>query len=472
MQSSDDNGTFEPLNVTTINNYNITSTQGIYDDINDVTTFSYSVNYAGSGPSSNNFYLEIPKCAVDQLIPESLTSPSGNSIVYPYDDPRSGTTGVLWNSSLSRRTSHFSISFNGNVTNGKVSATVISGNRGATGEIAGPCKGNEEEVEMFEVSGFVFVDVDANSFKNNYETGIPNVVVRLFGNGVDDTIFTDISGRYSFTVPANSNDYVLSIPRTIGDVEFNTKFYESYDFTGSADNINLADEPEVNVSVTNDGASFDFPFSANTDNLILQFEEQTIFTNTRDFDFWRSMVRHAANQTSGDVEVPQEKIYEYLDRIERNDFFTKYLGNLLPDVPFKFVGETDAEKAAYALEVYLFNPSDQKKTPLQIFLRELLVAELNIVSGIYGVAGFEVDGLNAECQGGTVQQAENGKFYCNANTEEFHLALLAYGEGLAAQFMQLEIQKLSTSSISSISLSDGTQVFSTFNRTGSGGLGF
>jgi hypothetical protein len=476
MQSSDDTGTFVPTNEATVNNYNITAFPGSYSNELDVTIFSYSVSYAGSGPSSNNFYLEIPECAVDAFRPDLLKSPSGKSIVYPYEDSRSNTTGVLWNASLSRQTSDFSLFFDGDIRDGNISVTVESGNRGATGEIFGPCKGNEVEVEKFEVSGFVFVDVDGNNTKDLFETGIPNVVVRLQGNGFSQTKITNTVGEYSFTVPANSNDYVLSIPRTIDDEEFNIKFYESYDYSGPADNINI-DVPEVNISVTDDNVTFDFPFSANTIILREQFHNQTILTNTRDFDFWRSMVRHAANETSGDVEVPQEMIYEYLDRIERNDFFTKYVGNLLPDAPYQFEGTTGAEKAAYALEFYLFNPSDQNKTPLQIFLRELLVAELNIVSGIYGVAGFEVfDGLDSECLGGTVRQSEeNGRYYCNANTEEFHLALLAYGEGLAAQFMQMQAaasQKFTTSSVSSTSLDDGTRVFSTFNRTGSGGLGF
>jgi hypothetical protein len=471
MQSSDDTGTFTPINEATVNNYKITASPGNYNDELNVTIFNYTVSYAGSGPSSNNFYLEIPECAFDAFRPDLLKSPSGKSIVYPYEDSRSNTTGVLWNASLSRQTAKFSLFFDGDIRDGNISVTVDSGNRGATGFIAGPCKGNEEVVEMFEVSGFVFVDVNGNNTKDLFETGIPNVVVSLQGNGINLTKTTNTLGKYSFTVPVNSNDYVLSIPLTIGDEVFNTQFYESYDYTGPADNINIDGVPEVKVSVTN--VPFDFPFSADTDKLIEQFDDKTIFTNTRDFDFWRSMVRHAANQTSGDVEVPQEKIYEYLYRIERNDFFTKFAGNLLPDVPYQFEGETGPEKAAYALEVYLFNPSDQNKTPQQIFLRELLVAELNIVSGIYGVSGFKVDDMDSDCDGGTIIKSEqNGNYYCNANTEEFHLALLAYGEGLAAQFMPAAGMKVSTSSVSSTSLDDGTKVFESFNRTGSGGLGF
>lgn len=477
MQSSDGTGTFVPIFEATVNNYNITAQPGFYNEITDVTTFSYSVSYAGKGPSSNNFYLEIPECAVDKLIPESLVNPSGNPFIYPHEDMLSGTTGVLWNSSLSRKTSNFSISFNGNVTTGNVSATVLSGNKADTGEIAGPCKGNEEVVEIFEVSGFVFVDVDANLVKNTYETGIFNVILRLEGpGGYDEIATTDVFGKFSFLVPASSTDYTLTIPRTINGEEFNQQFFESYDFAGT--NLNADFEPVTTISVTDSDKTFDFAFLANTDDLIRQFDDREILSNAKDFAFWRKMVRHAANETQGAVEIPKKDIYNYLDLIEQDDFFTRIPAGILPDNPFRFEGNTNAERAAYALENFLFNPSDENKTPLELFLRELLLAELNIVSG-HGVQGFKLNPdelLNPveSCAGGETFTFE-GATYCTANVEEFHLALLGYGEGLAAEILlggTIDSLKLSTSSVSNTSLSDGTRVFSTFNRTGSGGLGF
>ncbi|MCA1801597.1 MAG: hypothetical protein LC662_03960 [Rhodothermaceae bacterium] len=398
-----------------------------------------------------------------------LKSPTGKSIVYPYEDSRSKTTGVLWNASLSRKTANFSVSFDGNIRTGNISATVDSGNKGATGEIAGPCKGNEV-VEMFEVSGYVFVDVDANLQKNNYESGIWNVVVLLKGNGIEDIVTTsDLTGKFSIEAPAGQ--YTLLIPRQIDEKEFNQKFFESYDYSDT--DVNAADEPEKSISLTAD-RTVDFPFLANTEALISQFEDQTVLTNTRDAEFWRKMVQNAVNDSQGNFEVSKAEIYLLLNKIENNQFFKTIDIDLLPEVPFQFKGETDIERAADALN-YLFNPSDANKTPIELFLRELLAAELNIASGKYGVGGFEVDSNDASlCPGGTITPL-GGKFYCDANIEEFHLALLAYGEGIAAQFLQLQTansQKLSSSSVTSTSLESSTEVFSTFNRTGSGGLGF
>jgi hypothetical protein len=469
VRSSADNETSGPIFEATINNYNITTQPGTYDDVNDVTTFTYAVSYSGKGPSSNNFYLEIPECAVDKLIPESLVNPSGNPFIYPYEDNLSGTTGVLYKSSLSRKTSNFSISFNGNVPNGKISATVESGNKAGTGGIAGPCKGYEEEVEIFEVSGFVFVDVDANLNKNSYETGIFNVILRLQGpGGYDEVDTSDVRGKFSFLVPASSSDYTLTIPRTINGDEFNKQFFKSYDY--AAANVNEDDEPETTLTVTDSDQSFDFAFLANTDELISQLNNKEILNNVKDFAFWRKMVRHAANETEGNVEIPQEDIYEYLYLIEQDNFFTRIPAGILPDNPFIFVGETDAERAEYALQNFLFNPSDENKTPLELFLRELLLAELNIVSG-HGVQGFKLN-TGETCSGGDTFVFDNAT-YCTANVEEFHLALLGYGEGLAAEILNngtSDSQKLSTSSVTNTSLESGTQVFSTFNRTGTGGL--
>jgi hypothetical protein len=469
MQSAGETGGFIAITDTTINNYNISASAGIYNGDLNITTFSYKVSYAGTGPSSNNFYLEIPECAVDAFRPDLLKSPSGKSIVYPYEDSRSKTTGVLWNASLSRQTANFSIVFDGNLRTGNISATVESGNRGATGEIAGPCKGNEV-VEMFEVSGYVFVDVDENLVKNSYESGIWNVVVLLKGNGIKDIVTTtDFTGEFSIEAPAGQ--YTLLIPREIAGVEFNQKFFESYDYSDT--DVNAADEPEKSLSLTAD-RTVDFPFLANTDALIEQFENKTILTNTRDAEFWRKMVQNAVNDSQGNFEVSKAEIYLLLNKIEKNQFFKTIDIDLLPEVPFQFKGETDIERAADALE-YLFNPSSANKTPIQLFLRELLAAEFNIASGKYGVGGFEVEKNDpALCPGGTITPL-GGKFYCDANIEEFHLALLAYGEGLAAQFIQLRAagsQKVSTSTTSSTSLDDGTKVLSSFNRTGGGGLGF
>ena len=466
MQSSDDTGTFTPENEATVNNYNITAFLGNYNDELELTVFTYDVSYAGSGPSSNNFYLEIPECAVDAFRPDLLKSPSGKSIVFPYEDSRSNTTGVLWNASLSRQTSTFSLFFDGDIRDGNISVTVESGNRGATGEIFGPCKGNEVEVEKFEVSGFVFVDVDANLDKDDYETGIFNVVVALSGpGGYEKFDTTDVFGNFSFLAPASSNNYTLSIPSSIGGVKFNQKFFESYNYA-------IANaEPETSILVDSD-KTFDFAFLANTDDLIRQFDDREIVTKAKDFAFWRKMVRHAANETEGEVEIPKEDIYEYLYLIEQDNFFTRIPAGILPSDPFEFKGETDAERARFALDKFLFNPSDENKTPLELFLRELLLAELNIVSG-HGVQGFKLN-AGESCVGGETFPFD-GATYCNANVEEFHLALLGYGEGLAAEILNngtSDSQKLSTSSVSSTSLDDGTEVFSSFNRTGSGGLGF
>jgi hypothetical protein len=467
-QLSSTTDTFTPIYESTVRNYNITAHPGVYDENMNVTRFSYSVSYAGTGPSSNNFYLEVPECAIGSFRRDLLGSPTNSSAVFPYDDPRSGTTGVYWNSSLSRQTSNFTLTFDGNIRQGNISATVESGNRGDTGFIAGPCKGNEEPIVFYEVSGYVFVDVDASLAKDSYETGIFNVVLRLQGTGYDEIVTTDVFGKYSFMAPASSSDYTLTIPRTINGEEFNQQFFESYDYSGA--NLNADDEPETTITVVDSDQSFDFPFLAKTDKLVEQFEGREILTAARDFAFWRKMVRHAANETQGEVEIPKEDIYRYLYLIEEDDFFTRIPAGILPSNPFVFEGSTDAERARYALDTFLFNPSDENKTPLELFLRELLLAELNIVSG-NGVRGFRLNTGEA-CVGGDPFDFE-GATYCSANIEEFHLALLAFGEGLAAEILgggTAESQKLSTSTVSSTSLDDGTRVFSSFNRTGTGGL--
>jgi hypothetical protein len=425
------------INTAIINNYTVKLDEGKsgYNETDDKTTFSYSVSYNGTGPSSNNFFLEVPECAAGELLAYNPV----NSTQYPYDDPTSGTTGILWNSSLSRKTSHFSLTFNGNVSTGMVSATVASGDSVKSREIAGPCKG------LIEISGTVFIDTGGEP------SGIGNVLVSLKDADNENLISevrTDVSGWYSFKVVPGT--YTLSVPESLagGTITYTGPPFEAKEFN--------ADSPDN-----------DFPYKADTEAMIQHLENQTILTNTEDTKFWIKVVRTAAIPNSGNTEVPIDDVYEFLKKIGNNEYISGIEPDVFPITPFPFSQKEGAGQANAKMALEILAPPNPNLSDEQLFKKELLAAMLNIVSG-RGVNAFNFIDCGPENEDDAL---------CSANADEFHLALLAFGINLFADYFQvsqsqqfsIENRKLSISTTIS-SLSGGTDVFSTFNRSGTGGL--
>ncbi|MDX1585476.1 MAG: SdrD B-like domain-containing protein [Balneolaceae bacterium] len=324
-----------------LNNYLITFNGKSYDQANDQSTFSYTVNGTGTEPALNYLFIESPTCA-------------GTPVAYsPVQSAKVNLDGITWESSIPTTGSQvYSITYSGDLPIGAVTATSESGNVTDSAEIPGPCQG------IYTISGNVFVDGNSNGLKNSSESGIQNVTVHLNnGAGMEFSQKTLSNGTYAFQVFTGSGsvDFRIEVRQTTADTsDFNEGLFDGYNattVTSKTVTVNEADQSGI-----------DFGFAPQTAKLILQFEEGQILLDTEEPKFWIQQLRFAQKNNSN-AEISAADLLGYLEVIEE----------LFLIDPFQF-GDN---KIDAALDI-LTGPA---KTELESLLVQLLAAELNVVSG-------------------------------------------------------------------------------------------
>lgn len=355
-------------------------------------------------------------------VPTCAGSPTAYS---PLQSAKVSANSITWESSLSSSSNRdYSITYAGDLPVGYVDATINSGNTTETKEVPGPCKG------IYSISGFVYVDANNNEIKDQNESGLGNVTVHLIHeSGEEYSQKTTSTGSYLFTVFTGSNsvDFTVEVRNETADMtDFNEQLFNSYTATTMP--------PSSDITVLNsDSSNNNFGFLPETQKILNQFSDGSILLNTEEPKFWIQQLRFASKDNKNAV-ISATEFEQYLTDIEE----------LLLDDPFKF-GENKIEGA---LDI-LTRPT---KTDLDVLLVELLAAELNIVSGR------------------------------GSNSLDFDLALISYGESVAAEIINSESANIlmsnsttdavqfSTSS-SLTSTSDAELLLSSFNRSGTGGGG-
>lgn len=239
-----------------------------------------------------------------------------------------------------------------------------------------PCEGGDaNQCEGYvSISGSVYVDGNGNEIKNSGESGIQNVTVTLTdNNGLKQYAQSDSDGNYSFVVFTGNEEKVFTL-----ELEQETDITE--DFNEELFNTHLPTTSTSGISVTaskDNVTGNNFGFEPKVEDLIIAFigndeVEPTIITNAEKRRFWlRQLLFGLASEvglSTGIIEeeipseVPMTLLLEHLEDIE----------NLLQENPFQ-LGQN---KMYSALLTLLKNNSD-----LDRLLTELLIAELNVVSG-------------------------------------------------------------------------------------------
>lgn len=350
-------------------------------------------------------------------IPTCAGSPTAYT---PTQSAKLAVNEIKWEASISSTSSRdYSITYNGDLPVGYIDATVESGNDTDTQEVPGPCKG------VYTISGSVYVDGDVDQQKGINESGIQNVSVFLVDiDGNEVSRKTTSSGSYLFTVATgnSSTNFTVEVRPTTSEIsDFNEQLFDTYTAT--------TNPPSKRVTVNNtDVRDTNFGFVPQTQKLIQQFEDGTILLKTEEPKFWIKQLRFARNNNANGV-VPKDSIVTYLIEIEQ----------LLLETPFQF----GTNKIDAALDI-LTKPI---KTDLESLLVQLLTAELNIVSGR------------------------------GSDSEDFDLALAAFGEAAAVLEAEVSGSSLQRTSISDISISaaissytiQAESLLTSFNSTGSGG---
>ncbi len=269
----------------------------------------------------------------------------------------------------------------------------------------------------FSIAGTVFEDENENGSQDEGESGLQDVVVKLEKGATVAYATTTPEGLFTFSVPAGT--YTLTIP-PVAEGRFNAQLYATHTYTGPGGG-------QRTVTVGPSTSDADFGFALDVAGVTKALLDGDIPTQGKDTKYWTRVLRHAClgSQTPG--EVSAETLDGYLAQIEE----------LLLPRPFEFTISENAcslNRACTALAV-LADPSDDEVAD---FFRELLTAELNVVSG-------------------------NG-----SESEAFDRALLAYAESVG--YRLLPPGAVSGKAAAGATVKEVTRLLAAFNG-GGGGVG-
>ncbi|WP_424493738.1 SdrD B-like domain-containing protein [Salinimicrobium sp. GXAS 041] len=302
------------------------------------TTFRYKVIGPSKSSEVDEFYMKIPDCAGTPID----WSPAAVSVLQ-------GKT-IRWNKPLaSNEIQEFSVTFEGDVPLGIVNVSTSEENRQSIRSVLGPCTG------IRTISGYLFIDANEDGEKQNVETGVGGIPVNLLtpDNGPIATVFTADDGFYSFSVV--NGDYKLSARGSLLEGE--------YFIAAGSDNVGYSEVEFAYIDlpgVANDASDQNFAYHINRQKIIEDLEDDVLETNTEPTAFWISEFTAYRQQSALYSEM---ELREFLVEIEKTLLFE----------PFQF-GE---DKEGAALDILLKNPT----TEYEEFLKQLLTAELNVVSG-------------------------------------------------------------------------------------------
>jgi len=424
----------------------IVTVNRIYDG--EETTFEYVVeNRITTGnPGSRTiqfFNLELPSCLDEPEFTPGLGS-----------DGSLDEDGISWNQTISAPPSSgssennsktFSITYQGNIPSGSVSAEAVSGGSSGqsySGPVAGPvCPSVEIELTF---SGSVYIDANENGKKDSGEYGLENIKVSLYSlSGSDEetlitSIITDETGEFSFNVSVPSGDFRIKVPENKVDNIYYQAITTSKDF----------------IEVTEDVKEIHFGYKLDIDQMTKDLLSDVIKINTEPTKYWDFQLQHAGvNQRQVDenpnVDFTRAQMIALLETVE----------GLLPivEIPFQFEGE-GRNKINDALSILRSKKYDDPE--LSKFMVELLTAELNVANG-----------LGALSPDGDIN-------------DPFNRAILIFGEALACNALgscpeemvtpegslnKLMVGTNTAGTMSNSTLSSGTMVLSAFN--GTGGIG-
>lgn len=338
-----------------------------------------------------------------------------------------------------------------------------------------PCEsGDASQCEGYvSISGFVYVDGNADETKNQSESGIQNTTVTLTdSNGMTHHTRTEDDGFYSFVVFTGDEEssFTLGVAeQTSASDDFNEGLFDSHTPTTATSGVTVSTSTD-NVENVN------FGFEPQVEKLIQEFNEGVIVTNTEEKRFWiKQLLIGLASEiglASGflEEEIPSEvPLSLLLDHIED-------IENLLQETPFQ-LGEN---KVYSSLLILLRN-----NTELNELLSELLTAEFNVVSG-RGSGSPELDlalmGFGEAAAIELIGTAElRASMQMTPATDDlpFDIDSIKTIDDAMEALRQYDASRLSASSVttevmpltSSASAEDAVPLLRSFNLSGGGGGG-
>jgi hypothetical protein len=313
-----------------INNYdvefigrNVEKTNGIATS----TTFNYVVKGTGKSSDMEKFFLKVPSCAGTPTDWE------------PKQNSKLDSKGITWSLSIGKDESKsFSMTFPGDVPLGVIESSITRNGKREKCQILGPCEG------VTDICGSIFIDANADGVKQNSESGIPEVEIILKDkktNKIVGSVMTIDDGSYSFKVL--EGEYLIETTDQLLNMAYNATTLSSFYF----------------CTDKSDGSCINFGFEIDTEKMIRELKNGTVKGTAECADYWVDQLKYCGS-SKGDYS--EKEILEFLMQIEK----------LLLKEPFQFGNK----KIKTALEIL----EPRGKSEIEMFLKELLTAELNVIS--------------------------------------------------------------------------------------------
>jgi hypothetical protein len=297
------------------------------DGVVTSTTFYYKVSGTGKSSDLEKFFLQIPACAGTPTSWE------------PVQSSKIDSKGITWSVSIGKEESkNFSITFPGDVPVGVVESSITRNGKREKCQILGPCEG------VSEICGSIFIDANGDGIKQNSESGIPDIEILLRNkktSKIVGSVMTMENGSYSFKVL--DGEYFVETTDELLNLNYIATTPSSFHY--------CTDE--------SDGSCINFGYFIDAEKMIRELKNGTIEGTAECTDYWVDQLKYCGS-SKGDY--TEKEILEFLKQIE----------NLLLPEPFQFGNK----KIKTALEI--LKPVGNSE--IEMFLKELLTAELNVVS--------------------------------------------------------------------------------------------
>lgn len=312
-----------------INNYDVEFVGRNVEKISGVTSTTFHYKVSGTGKSSDleKFFLQAPSCAG---VPSSWE---------PVQSSKLDSKGITWSLSIGKDESkNFSMTFPGDVPLGVIETSITRSGKREKCQIMGPCQG------VTDICGSIYIDANADGIKQNSESGIPDIEIFLKDKKTDKIIgevLTSDDGTFSFQVL--EGEYLIETSDDLFNLSYNATTPSSVHF----------------CTDDSDGSCINFGFEIDAGKMTRELEDGTIEGTAECADYWVDQLKYCGS-SKGDY--TEAEILEFLKQIEK----------LLLTEPFQF----GSKKIKTALEI--LQPTG--KSDIELFLKELLTAELNVVS--------------------------------------------------------------------------------------------
>lgn len=355
--------------------YTINYVGSSYDEVNDQTTFTYSLSVY-TDPALSHWSLQFA------CTDGSSALVDGNIAAVEYgsfNEPAIGShiNGIKFDDGQQvGATSTYTITLPGEIGEGEVWAYAKGGNENAGGNyvadywaIVGPsCQEPQVDNTTYSIDGTIFVDANQNGIADTDEPVIGQVTVSLYdtnGNLIQTTT-TDTSGYYVFD-GLNSGDYLVVVESsTEAEDDFNETLFGEFDSTTQA---------PIQVSITNsDSTANDFGFTPNFTAICEVQNEDGLCVLSGDgktIGFWKHQNAVAI----------KDKGKAHIDGPTLEDYHATINGLFLQN-PFQISSFQDAFDV-------MKNTSSE---PVDLLNKQLLATEYNLVHGI-GIEDTQLQSL-------------------------------------------------------------------------------